>query len=306
MKLVAKFQRAEYRAQPAQLFRRLWRILSLTSRRHQAVITLPWQLPIAVNPRDVIGSSIVALNTLDLPVTETIWRLLDERAVCADIGANIGYMTSVMAARLTSGGTIHSFEPLASTADVLEKNVAQWRPKVCADIILHRKAVSDCARSALLYFPSSFAKNQGTASFTPPPVASAVQPAVPVDCVRLDDVLGHLPQIDLIKVDVEGHELAVFHGAEKLLREGRLRDIVFEEHDRAGGLAAEFLQAHGYEIFRVARSRVAPQLVPPRQPLPDELDPATYLATRDPTRAHRRFAPPGWTVFRGIRKQSSS
>lgn len=305
MKLLAKLQRPEYHAQPLQILRRLWRVLTLTSRRSRAVITLPWKLPIVVNPREVIGSSIVALNSLDLPTTETLWRLLDDRAVCADVGANIGYMTSAMAARLSGGGCVHSFEPLPDVADALELNIAAWRPRTTAELVVHRVAAGDHAGRAFLHFPPAFAGNRGTASLVAPAAGHAVRPPMAVECARLDQRLGGYPLVDLIKVDVEGHELAVFRGAGKLLDDGRVRDVVFEEHDPAGGVAADYLRARGYTIFRVARRYAGPELVAPTTLLPDELDPATYLGTRDPVRARQRFAPRGWTVFSGSTKRST-
>jgi FkbM family methyltransferase len=301
-----KFQRAEYQSQPLQLYRRFWRIASGATRRSRVRLRLPWGLPIRINPRESIGRSIVALNTLDLPVTEAIWRLLDDGATCADVGANIGYMTSVMAARLHAGGTIHSFEPVPELADELQGHVDEWRQHTRATLHVHRLAMGEKSGNFSLYLPPDFAENRGLAmlpdSARPREQAEGARELV-VRCERMDEFFAALPRLDLIKVDVEGCEQQVFRGAEGLLRSGRIRDIIFEEYDpapRAGSIAE--VRRHGYTLVLVARSKSGPVLLPADAALPDDFDPPTFLSTLDPRRARERFAGRGWLSLRpGVR-----
>jgi hypothetical protein len=57
-------------------------------------------------------------------------------------------------------------------------------------------------------------------------------------------------RVDLLKVDVEGHELSVLRGGEQLLVGGRVNTIVLEENDAFGGEGwrdiAAYLGAMGY------------------------------------------------------------
>jgi hypothetical protein len=78
-------------------------------------------------------------------------------------------------------------------------------------------------------------------------------PKVPVR--RLDAILPE-GEISLLKVDVEGFELAVFQGAENAMRAGRLPVILFEmnhSYERYGVTEAQifgFLRERGYQIAR--------------------------------------------------------
>jgi FkbM family methyltransferase len=286
--------RAEYWWQPLQLPRRLWRAVSGQRRRVQTTLTLPWGLPLTIHPGESIGRSVLALNTLDLPVTETLWRLLDAREVAADVGANIGYMTSVMMARLQPGGEVHSFEPMPVLAERLRQHVTAWQALGRANAHVHECAVSNDTAPADLYTPDDWALNHGMATLDATAVDRASVARMRVSCCRLDDVFSTRPAPHVMKVDVEGCELRVFQGAERLLAAGRIRDIVFEELRPLPADSITCLLARGYTVFRIARRLIGPRLTPIDEQLTGEMDPASFLATRDPERARRRFRQRGW------------
>jgi FkbM family methyltransferase len=257
-------------------------------------VRLPWGCPIGIDPGESIGRAIVALNVLDLPTCEAIWRLLDDDAICADIGANIGHMTSLMAARLGTGGMIHAFEPVPWLAGSLDRHARQWAKLTGAKMSVHVKAVSDRDGVAELLVPADFARNHGTASLNARTDHPSAQ-RLPVECCTLDTFFAEgTPAPALLKVDVEGGEASVFRGAERLLSRGAIRDIIFEELQPQPSEAESLLRKHGYTLFRVARGVLRPHLLPPRATVRRELDLPTFLATREPARATARFAPIGW------------
>ena len=297
MSFLRRLLRAEYLWQPTQLARRAWRIARKTNSRPSARIVLPWKFPITVDPRESIGRSIVALNTLDLPVTESIWRLLDPRETCADLGANIGYMTSVMAARLRRGGKIFSFEPVPELADALRAHVRAWSSLTRATIDVRQAALAQRSGPATIYIPASFAENRGESSLAPREGAAGHR-AITVETFRLDEIIDDATKLSLVKIDVEGFEFEVLQGAERLLRTGQIRDILLEEHRPFEAPSLAYLRKLGYEIFRVTRGWTGPGLNAPGCRPTGELDPPTYLATTNSARAHARFAARGWASLR--------
>lgn len=292
--------RAEYLWQPAQLARRAWRIAQRTNSRPRAQIALPWKFPITVDPRESIGRSIVALNTLDLPVTESIWRLLDPGETCADLGANIGYMTSVMAARLKRGGKIFSFEPVPELADALREHARAWSSLTRATIDVRQAALSQHGGPATIYIPASFAENRGESSLAPREGATGHR-SITVETFRFDEIIDDATKLGLVKIDVEGFEFEVLQGAERLLRTGQIRDILLEEHRPFEAPSLAYLRKLGYEIFRVTRGWTGPGLNAPDCRATGELDPPTYLATTNAARARARFAARGWASLRGAK-----
>jgi hypothetical protein len=67
--------------------------------------------PIVVNTNEDIGRLIATLGIYDLVVSEAITRLLDPGDVAVDAGANIGYMSAIMAEQVGPDGRVMSFEP---------------------------------------------------------------------------------------------------------------------------------------------------------------------------------------------------
>lgn len=293
-----RLARAEYWWQPLQLPRRAWRLLNGSYRRSRVTVRLPWDFPITVNPRESIGRSVLALNMLDLPVAESLWRLLDDGETAADVGANIGFMTSVLAARLQRGGTVWSFEPLPPLANVLRAHVERWQMQTHARLDVREIAVSDQNQPAELFTPPEWNLNQGTATLERPDSVLDSH-RVTVACGRLDEIFADNPPPRVMKVDVEGSEARVFRGAGDLLKRGTIRDIVFEELKPVPSDSTQLLESCGYTLFRILRCFAGPVLAEPRAAAAAEVDPPSFLATRDPERARSRFAPRGWQTLTG-------
>jgi len=78
--------------------------------------------------------------------------------------------------------------------------------------------------------------------------ASAASDLVSVPCVRLDDVIGE-SDVRLLKIDVEGFELAALQGAARILQ--RSRPLLYLENDRMEKSRAliEWLWAQQYRLW---------------------------------------------------------
>ena len=266
------------------------------------VAELPWGLPLELYPGDAIGFSIVAGGVFDPCVTEALHRLIDPGEVVADVGANIGYMSSLAAARVGPAGKVLAFEPHPRAYEMLERNAARWRERGTAGPVeLRRLALSDAAGEGTLVSPA-FEANTGlgtlSANDDPPPEAGT--DAVTVPLARLDEIEG-AERVSVLKVDVEGHEEDVLRGATSLLGSGSVRDIVFEDSGDYPSAVTAIVEDAGYELFSLDNDLWGIRLLPPERhgELPDWPG-ASYLATRDPARAKERLTARGWQVS-GIR-----
>jgi hypothetical protein len=107
-------------------------------------------------------------------------------------------------------------------------------------------------------------------------------------------------ELSVIKIDVEGHELAVLEGASGLLKQGAIRDIVFESTKDYPSLVHRLLLQYGYSVFRLESGFCGPQLIEPGKPSKGVELLADFVATTEPNRALKRFASWGWkTLFAG-------
>jgi FkbM family methyltransferase len=167
--------------------------------------------------------------------------LSDPERVALDIGANKGVWAEVMRHHAAA---VHAFEPNPKMFRLLERGAA-------SGVTVHSVALSNASGAAELRVPrgSRGYSNQG-ASLSPEKVGNGVYGAVTVEARKLDDM--DLGDIGFMKVDVEGHELAVLEGARETLQRCRPNLIIEmeEKHTKRpiGEMIAEVC-AYGYEAF---------------------------------------------------------
>lgn len=266
-----------------------------------AVVRLPWNLDIIVNQRETLGRAVILLGVYDLAVSEALSRLIKESDSVVDVGANIGYMTSIMAVAAGNSGKVEAFEPHPGLGSKLWDNVYSWSRDIykpsLASIGVRPEAVSDQDGETYLEVPEEFVSNNGLAFLVDKPTASSLT----VRSVRLDSVLAGRPQLDLLKVDVEGAELQIFQGAVKSLSSHTIRHIIFEEHRSFPTPVSTFLQQYGYTIFQLGVGFFGPLLgsgsninKTPRR----AWEPRSMLASVEPKAIIDAFSPRGWRVLR--------
>lgn len=302
MRIFERLKKPEYLFQPAVFWRRLRRG-GPTGSDH-AMVALPWGAEIRVSLADDIGRQATALGVFDLLVCEALWRLTDPADLAVDAGANVGYMTSVLAARARAGGRVVAFEPHPIISQELLHNVSLWR-QACVDwapIDVRQMGLSDRSGTFALHVPDEFERHRGESSLESSGGQVQRRCRVDVQAQTLDEVLGSDVQIGVLKLDVEGHERAVLSGSQALFAQRRVRDVVFEEHESFPTPVTEFLLDHGYNVFRLHKDMFRPRLLPASASRPRSGWEATsFLATINAPRAKQRFAGYGWRCLRARR-----
>lgn len=266
---------------------------SSTARRQ--IAQLPWGLPLEVDRDEAIGFTILTTGVFDPCVSETMHRLIDPGDLVVDVGANVGYMTSLAAARAGAAGSVIAFEPHPVVFALLSANIARWNGGDLAVVKAHQLALSDHAGTGQLNAGATFDANMGLSSLDTA-AASAQDVLMPVEVKRLDDVIGE-QRVGLLKVDVEGHEPSVLRGGLELLQSGRIRDVIFEDHDPYPDEATRLVEDAGYRLFSLSNDLFGVNLGAPAERGEVSAWPGpSYLATRDPDRAIRRLGPRGWQI----------
>jgi FkbM family methyltransferase len=161
--------------------------------------------------------------------------------VVYDVGANLGFF-SLLAARLAGAtGRVESFEPVPIGAGATRANASL---NGLSTIVVHEVAVGErSGRQNLLVHSQPSESHLADRGWQ-----SEIRDQIEVEVVALDELIeeGRLPVPDLVKVDVEGSEIAVLQGMRRTLR---LHDVklVIELHETNREVAA-LLSDLGYAM----------------------------------------------------------
>jgi FkbM family methyltransferase len=203
-----------------------------------------------------------------------------------------------------------AFEPHPRLFEILGWNVESARQRFAiASTELHNQALGARAAPGRLLVPAGFDANDGLARM----VADGVHDdAIAVEVNTLDGVLGTRP-VSVLKMDVEGHEIAVLEGSREALAAARIRHVLFEDHDIRTSRVAALLRTYGYSVQALGwsfdRLRLQPIDATWRPPVHDA---ASFIASLDAGLLNRRIAGGGWKVLSGrfgrqrLRHQRSS
>ncbi|MBI3597183.1 MAG: FkbM family methyltransferase [Nitrospirae bacterium] len=144
-------------------------------------------------------------------------------AVVFDVGANIGFYTLQVAGSL-AGGTIYAFEPNPDAYSKLMRNVEANR---VGNVDIHLLPYAVGSKQGRVWLQRAERTGLGRVEES---AAKKGESRVEVEMVTLDGMVEKhsVTRIDLMKIDVEGHEEAVLAGGERAL--GMTRRIVMEYH----------------------------------------------------------------------------
>jgi FkbM family methyltransferase len=146
----------------------------------------------------------------------------------ADVGANVGrWSRSLLAAASAAGRAgdirLHAFEPDAHAYAGLERVLGPARA------VLNPVALSDRPGEAAFHV---VAPGAGTNSLHRVPAATAATETVRTTTLDAYAAGAGIPCFALVKIDTEGHDLAVLHGARDLLAGHRVAVVQFEYNHR--------------------------------------------------------------------------
>lgn len=170
-----------------------------------------------------------ARGTYERPIQQVIAAHLRHGDVFYDVGANIGFFSLVAARCVGKDGQVYAFEPVPQNADAVVQSAALNRFDT---IRVFREAVGATSGRAELLL----ARHIGGAALASADVPPDMNGHLEVDVTTLDDAIARrgLRPPTLVKVDVEGAEIDVFHGMAETLRKHRPK-IVFEVDDATHG-----------------------------------------------------------------------
>jgi FkbM family methyltransferase len=176
-----------------------------------------------------------------------------------DGGAHIGYLTLLGSSCVGPRGAVHSFEPVSLTHDALARNVARNR---ATNVRLNRAALGPAAGTLDLELPID-PEGEGILAWGATAIQAGRGAIERVPMVTLDEYAerAQLRSVRVLKLDLEGAELAALAGARELLRGRRVEHVVCELNTYLLDLAGEryderraLLASYGYRCWQLTKS----------------------------------------------------
>lgn len=165
-----------------------------------------------------------------------------------DVGANVGYTASVFARFVSPGFRVYAFEPD-------EVNFARLqRVTQNSEVVAIRSAVGDVDGRALLLRNPDHPGDHRI-------INTADAQAAEVGIVRLDTfaAANAVAPVKFVKIDVQGHELAVCRGMARLVEENAALEISFEYSGAESDAVIEFFRERRFRVYLMRRNgSVAP------------------------------------------------
>jgi len=217
-------------------------------------LALRRRMPRASGRRPIYLSPDAALSCLRLRWADAFRGLFDiadrfvfEGSMVWDVGANVGVFAFAAAHRAGQAGHVIAIEADPFLASLLQKTVSlpanhDLNVDILCAAISNREGVARFLVAARGRASSSLAEVGHRSQ------AGGIRYAQYVPTVTLDGLMEHFPGPDLLKIDVEGAEILVLAGAERIL--ANKRPVVYVEvGDEQADAVTAVLRRHGYDLF---------------------------------------------------------
>ncbi len=185
------------------------------------------------------------LGTYEMDLQQAIQDWVQSGMVAYDVGANIGYVSLLLAKRVGENGQVFSFEPLPSNQERLQKNLA-LNPKLNVKLI--PKAVAEKAGKTafLVHSSGGMGKLQGSLGKN-----TDYENKIEVETASLDDFVYKEKNAapNIIKIDIEGGEVQALKGMQRLLKEAKLMLLLELHGHEAAKSTWNILREASYNLY---------------------------------------------------------
>jgi FkbM family methyltransferase len=221
---------------------------------------LRWNLDL----NEGIDFAIYLLGAFERDLVRCYEKLIKPGDTVLDIGANIGAHTLHMARLVGPTGRVIAIEATEYAFEKLKANLA-LNPELANRVIaVHSLLVADAKASAETHIYSSWPlADKGS---THPVLAGSLKSVGAARVCTVDQIVRELglERINLIKIDVDGHELSVLQGAGHTMND-RSPKIIMEfapycHADKPGQFKSliEWLHVAGYHFVQAETGQVLP------------------------------------------------
>ncbi len=164
------------------------------------------------------------LGDYEPAITNIFKEIVNPGDVCLDIGANMGWYSTLFQKLVGERGEVHAFEPVPNIFAHLTRNVKLNSPP--DNVRLNNLALGNEAKAVDLHVFSGLPDGHASIST----FDNSDYEVFPSQMMTLDSYLSanKIENVKLVKMDIEGAELMVLEGASKLFEQEQLPILEIE------------------------------------------------------------------------------
>lgn len=206
--------------------------------------------------RDWVQNNLFIYGYYEKNETDYWLKRTEKAKTIIDIGANVGYYSLIASKNIQQNkGTIYAFEPVSKNFARLNENILLNKIDC---IICYKKAVSN--ENASIKINVGNDQNWGMSSINSHNHLSSESEIV--QCETLDSFCKsvNISRVDLIKIDVEGAELNVLKGMQKIIEiyKPEIMIEVSDQHLNKQNVSSQdvfnFFWERGYKSYQIIRN----------------------------------------------------
>jgi FkbM family methyltransferase len=150
---------------------------------------------------------------------------LNNSNVIFDVGANIG-LTTIKFKKSYNSATIHSFEPVKKTFNILKETLKQY------NVFPHNLAFgSKNSTSMIKVYENSVLNSLIDDSLIMSNNSTYTKENIEIQTIDYFCSINGIKEIDILKIDTEGYDYEVLLGAENMIKEKKVNFIFFEFYE---------------------------------------------------------------------------
>jgi FkbM family methyltransferase len=202
---------------------------------------------IGISPNDLIGRHIYLTGEFDRSIVELLCKLAKPGDILLDIGANIGYVSACFLSNIPDSHAV-AVEPQPGIVGMLRNNLSQFGPS------RHQVVPAALSNKSGKGWINPCTENPGAGKLT----STQTGDSIPVDLWSAEQLFScaNIDKLDLVKIDVEGHEEEVICACVDQFERLRPRAIIFESNSdetSPDGRIGSMLKAIGYDILGIRK-----------------------------------------------------
>lgn len=196
--------------------------------------------PMTVMPNDLVGRHIYLTGEFDRSNVEVLCAFAEPGDTLLDIGCNIGYVSGCFLHNVPNSKVV-AVEPQQDVRELLARNLDHFGDRA----VIFPFAISDQDGEAFFKVNT---ENRGAGALS----QSGIRIQTRSGNSLFSEIL--LTSVDLVKIDVEGHEETVISSCNSWFAKLQPKIVLFEDlGTKAAGSIGEMLHRSGYDVYSIVK-----------------------------------------------------